>query len=123
MQVTQATASKFNNNHVFNRLGLNGYVLNIAEVSENGRNVVHFDLAFPQEGADDGILPCRAESPQIINFSRRVHEGYPVEVGGMLCQDADGFYVQAYYVQFVKKENIFKGGLDAAKTAESNAGR
>jgi hypothetical protein len=114
----QATSGKYNN-HVNNRLGISGIVINLAEVSEQGKNVTFFDLQFPQEGADDAILHCRADDPRIVNFARRVRVGFAVEVGGMLCQDADGrYYVQACYAQFVKR-----GGPDAAKTIDSAIGR
>jgi hypothetical protein len=100
----QATAGKYNN-HVNNRLGISGTVVNIIEVSENGKNVIHFDLQFPQEGADDAILHCRSDHAGIVNFSHRVRIGFTVEIGGMLRQDSDGsFYVNCCYAQFVKKE-------------------
>jgi hypothetical protein len=99
MQDTAAPA-QFNNRRVLNRVGLNGWVANISEVSEQGHNVCYFDLSFSQAG-DDGVICCRADSPPIVNFARRVHEGFSVEVGGELQQDSNGqFYLAAHYVNF-----------------------
>lgn len=100
----QDTAVKYNN-HVNNRLGISGLVLNLVEVSEHGAQVVYFDLKFRQDAGDDGILSCRATDPRIVAFSRRVSVGFTVEVGGTLNQDADGrFYVNCCYAQFVRKK-------------------
>jgi hypothetical protein len=94
------TSVKFNNHGTLNRLGLSGFVLNISEVSEQGHNVCHFELSFPQADAD-GILPCRADAPSLVNFARRVHEGFGIEVGGELQQDKDGrFYMAVRYLNF-----------------------
>jgi hypothetical protein len=124
----QATAIDAKNgrffNRIQNRLGISGIVVNLSEVSEQGRNVAYFDLQFSQVSGEDGLISCRVEDPRIVTFMRRVHAGFSVEVGGMLCQDADGrFYVQTYYSQFVKNGNVFKGGSDVAKTADANTGR
>ena len=120
----QATAIDAKNGRFFNkiqnRLGISGIVVNLAEVFEKGKNVAYFDLQFSQVDGDDGVISCRVEDPRIVTFMRRVREGFSVEVGGMLCQDADGrFYVQTYYSQFVRNGNVFKGGSDVAKTADS----
>jgi hypothetical protein len=109
----QATAGKYNN-HINNRLGIAGIVLNLVEVSEHGKNVIYFDLSFPQADAEDGVLPCRADDPRIVSFSRCVSIGFTVEVGGELRQDSEGrFYVHCCYAQFVRK----KGGSYAKPEA------
>jgi hypothetical protein len=111
----QATAVKYNN-HINNRLGISGFVLNLVQVPENGVQVIYFDLQFRQDVGDDGILTCRAADPRIVAFSRRVSVGFTVEVGGQLCQDRDGrFYVNCCYAQFVRKRRS-----DAAKSETIN---
>jgi hypothetical protein len=97
----QATAGKFNN-QILNRVGITGFLVNIVEISEQGGNVVYFDVSFPQAApAEDGVISCRADSPQIVTYARRIHEGYGIEVGGTLQQDSEGrLYLAAHYVNF-----------------------
>ena len=99
MQVT--APGKHNNHGILNRLGITGCILNIVELSEQDRAVVHFDLSFHQSGSGDAILPCRCADPQIVKFSRRIQVGYGIECGGEVRQDSDGkFYLAVHYMNF-----------------------